>query len=106
MNDYVFHIEKAELKKNNPYFIILAGSCTQSQYKFKIEFCGTEANSIGRAVVPEEMVNKLKEALCEDFGYPPYTEETAAKIARQSRYGFDYNKRIQRQPESQDAFDR
>lgn len=103
MNDYVFHIEKAKLKKNNPYFIVLEGSCTQSQNKFKIEFCGTEANNIGRAVVPEEMVHKLKEALCEDVGYPPYTEETAAKIARQSRYGFDYDKRIRRQKESGDA---
>lgn len=91
MNDYIFQIEKAKLKKGNKNFLIIEGSCTQSMNKFKIEFCGTEANNVGSAIVPEEMIEKLRISLCEDFGYPPYTKESEKKIKEHARYGFDYD---------------
>lgn len=93
MNDYVFRIEDVYLKEGNDNFLVFEGYCTQSMNKFRIEYCGTEANNVGAASVPEIFIQKLKEALQEDYGYPPFKEKTVKKIFEdrsKQRYGFDW----------------
>ena len=93
MNDFVFYIASITVKRRNANFLIIEGTCTQSMYNFKIEYCGTEANNVGAAIIPKEYLCKFKEALQNDYGYPPYDTKTVrAKFdATEKRYGFNSN---------------
>ena len=91
MNDYVFYIESVTVKRGNANFLVIEGNCTQSMRKFKIEYCGTEANNVGTAIIPEEYLFKFKEALKNDYGYPPYERKTVGTKFKntEKRYGFN-----------------
>lgn len=91
MNDYVFNVERVTVKRGNANFLVIEGNCTQSMRKFKIEYCGTEANNVGAAIIPEEYLLKFKEALKNDYGYPPYERKTVETRFKntEKRYGFN-----------------
>jgi hypothetical protein len=85
--DYVFNIDKAELKTD--YTIVFTGNCTRCDSDFKLEYSGADLFNVSNACIPEDWLAELKNALNDDYGYGPFKQATVnQQLSTHYRYEF------------------
>lgn len=69
---YFNFVEFAIKLGRNNYWIVFKGFCDTTP--IVLEFCGTELKSLS-GYPPEDILERLRKKMVQDYGRPPYDEE-------------------------------
>ncbi|MDU6543061.1 hypothetical protein [Clostridium sp.] len=92
MADFAIYLHKVKFKPKSKYTLIFEGSCTNADLRtLRLSYSGADLVNDSSIVIPEDLLEQLKDEFNNDFGYGPFTlKDVKSQLKSKDSYYLNY----------------